>query len=74
MGRLVDGKWEDVWYDNKSTKGKFVRQSAAPVFITNGAAIETATRKTYSGPLEFGQDLMTFVVGDEVSIMSREKP
>ena len=29
MGQLVDGKWEDVWYDTKSTKGKFVRQSAA---------------------------------------------
>lgn len=29
MGRLVDGKWEDVWYDTKSTKGKFVRSTAA---------------------------------------------
>ena len=29
MGQLVDGKWEDVWYDTKSTKGKFVRKSAA---------------------------------------------
>lgn len=29
MGQLVEGKWEDVWYDTKSTKGKFVRQSAA---------------------------------------------
>ena len=28
MGQLVEGKWEDVWYDTKSTKGKFVRQSA----------------------------------------------
>ena len=34
-------------------------------------AIETATRKTYSGPLKVGQDLMTFVVDDEVSIMIR---
>jgi len=34
-------------------------------------AIETATRKTYSGPLTIGQDLMTFVVDDEVSIMNR---
>ena len=34
-------------------------------------AIETATRKTYSGPLKIGQDLMTFVVDDEVSIMIR---
>ena len=30
--------------------------------------IETATRKTYSGPLKIGQDLMTFVVDDEVCL------
>ena len=24
MGLLVDGKWQDKWYDTKSTKGKFV--------------------------------------------------
>jgi len=29
MGQLVDGKWVDVWYDTKSTNGKFVRKSAA---------------------------------------------
>jgi len=29
MGQLVEGRWEDVWYDTKSTKGKFARQSAA---------------------------------------------
>jgi len=29
MGQLVEGRWEDVWYDTKSTKGKYVRQSAA---------------------------------------------
>jgi putative glutathione S-transferase len=29
MGQLVDGKWKDVWYDTKSTNGKFIRQSAA---------------------------------------------
>jgi len=34
-------------------------------------AIETATRKTYSGPLKVGQDLMTFVVDDEGSIINR---
>ena len=33
--------------------------------------IETATRKTYSGPLRVGRDLMTFVVDDEVSIINR---
>jgi ribonuclease Z len=34
-------------------------------------AIVTATSKTYSGPLKVGQDLMTFVVDDEVSIINR---
>ncbi len=34
-------------------------------------AIVTATRKTYSGPLKVGQDLMTFVIDDEVSIIDR---
>jgi len=29
MGKLVEGKWENVWYDTQSTKGKFVRPSAA---------------------------------------------
>ena len=29
MGQLVEGKWEDVWYDTKSTNGRFVRQNAA---------------------------------------------
>ncbi len=33
--------------------------------------LETATRETYSGPLRVGRDLMTFVVDDDVSIMSR---
>ncbi|UWP98368.1 glutathione S-transferase family protein [Aliiroseovarius crassostreae] len=28
MGQLVNGKWEDVWYDTKSTKGKFKRSEA----------------------------------------------
>jgi len=28
MGRLVDGKWEDVWYDTKASKGAFVRTEA----------------------------------------------
>ena len=33
--------------------------------------LEMRTRKTYSGPLKVGQDLMTFVVDDEVSIINR---
>jgi putative glutathione S-transferase len=28
MGKLVDGVWHDVWYDTKSTGGKFVRTNA----------------------------------------------
>ena len=28
MGQLVDGVWHDVWYDTKSTGGKFVRSTA----------------------------------------------
>ena len=28
MGQLVDGKWQDVWYDTKSTGGRFVRSEA----------------------------------------------
>ena len=28
MGLLVDGKWQDSWYDTKSTDGKFERSAA----------------------------------------------
>ncbi len=28
MGLLVDGKWQDKWYDTKSTGGRFKRESA----------------------------------------------
>ncbi|RTZ16515.1 glutathione S-transferase family protein [Vibrio aquaticus] len=28
MGKLVEGVWHDVWYDTKSSKGKFVREDA----------------------------------------------
>jgi putative glutathione S-transferase len=28
MGQLVDGVWHDVWYDTKSSGGKFVRKDA----------------------------------------------
>jgi putative glutathione S-transferase len=28
MGKLVEGIWRDVWYDTKSTGGKFVRANA----------------------------------------------
>jgi len=28
MGMLVDGKWQDVWYDTKSTKGQFKRSES----------------------------------------------
>ncbi|WP_044561437.1 glutathione S-transferase family protein [Azospirillum sp. B4] len=29
MGLLVDGVWRDVWYDTKSTGGRFVRKDSA---------------------------------------------
>ncbi len=29
MGLLVEGKWQDKWYDTKSTGGKFVRQDSS---------------------------------------------
>ena len=29
MGQLVDGVWQDTWYDTKKTGGKFVRSTAA---------------------------------------------
>ncbi|WP_167102638.1 glutathione S-transferase family protein [Sphingomonas oligoaromativorans] len=29
MGMLVDGQWHDVWYETKSTGGRFVRKDAA---------------------------------------------
>ena len=28
MGMLVDGQWQDVWYDTKSSGGRFVRENA----------------------------------------------
>ncbi len=28
MGRLVDGKWQDIWYDTKATKGRFERSQS----------------------------------------------
>ncbi len=28
MGLLVDGKWQDKWYDTKKSKGKFEREAA----------------------------------------------
>jgi len=28
MGQLVDGKWEDTWYDTKKSGGRFVRSNA----------------------------------------------
>lgn len=28
MGMLIDGKWHDVWYDTKSSQGRFVRSES----------------------------------------------
>jgi putative glutathione S-transferase len=45
MGMLVDGKWQDVWYDTKSTKGRFERaQSQFRNWITaDGSAGPSGT-------------------------------
>ncbi len=29
MGRLIEGRWSDEWYDTKSTGGRFVRQDSS---------------------------------------------
>ncbi len=29
MGRLIEGRWSDEWYDTKSSGGRFVRQDAS---------------------------------------------
>lgn len=29
MGKLVDGVWQDVWYDTKATGGRFVRKDSS---------------------------------------------
>lgn len=41
MGQLVDGVWQDTWYDTKSTGGRFKRSvSAFRNWLTaDGAAI-----------------------------------
>ncbi|QSA19855.1 glutathione S-transferase family protein, partial [Vibrio furnissii] len=28
MGKLVEGVWQNVWYDTKSSGGRFVREDA----------------------------------------------
>ncbi|GAB2657761.1 glutathione S-transferase family protein [Vibrio panuliri] len=28
MGKLVEGVWQDIWYDTKASRGKFVREDA----------------------------------------------
>ena len=28
MGMLVNGQWQDIWYDTDSNDGRFVRESA----------------------------------------------
>ena len=28
MGLLIEGTWQDTWYDTKSTGGRFVRQQS----------------------------------------------
>jgi ribonuclease Z len=40
----------------------------------DSAKLVSATRKTYSGPLEVGQDLMTITVGNEIEVRPPPKP
>jgi putative glutathione S-transferase len=28
MGKLINGKWHDQWYDTESNKGEFIRESS----------------------------------------------
>lgn len=46
MGLLVDGKWQDKWYDTKETDGRFVRQeSKFRDWVTrDGQPVEGSTR------------------------------
>ncbi|GAA4118726.1 glutathione S-transferase family protein [Aminobacter aganoensis] len=46
MGLLVEGKWQDRWYDTKSTGGKFVRSHAQwrDWITTDGKPAEGRTR------------------------------
>ncbi|WP_395332489.1 glutathione S-transferase family protein [Novosphingobium sp. BL-8H] len=54
MGKLVDGVWQDVWYDTKSTGGRFVRkESSFRDWVTaDGAPIREGGR---SFPAEAGR-------------------
>lgn len=38
MGRLVDGVWQDDWYDTASTGGRFVRESSAYAGVVSDEA------------------------------------
>jgi len=41
MGMLVEGKWQDVWYDTKKTGGKFERkESSFRDWVTNDGSTE----------------------------------
>ena len=33
MGQLVDGVWQDTWYDTKSTGGRFKRSVLSLIHI-----------------------------------------
>lgn len=48
MGMLIDGKWHDVWYDTKSTGGKFERkESSFRNWITKDGSKEIGTNQAY---------------------------
>jgi putative glutathione S-transferase len=52
MGMLVDGKWHDVWYDTKASKGRFVRsESQFRNWLTRDGAAGPSGRGGFRGEL-----------------------
>jgi ribonuclease Z len=49
-------------YTHFVVAGKIGKNAPTP------ADIEAATRETYSGPLELGEDLMTIRIGDTIAV------
>ena len=50
MGQLVDGVWQDTWYDTKSTGGRFKRSVSA---FRNWLTADGAAGPSGKGSLSF---------------------
>ena len=46
MGKLVNGTWQDVWYDPDKSSGKFIREDAG---FDNGLALFVAGDNLWKG-------------------------